>query len=82
MELLPRYESSYFLIFGDIIILPHEKLKKIENSKAFDGADNTIIVLKNEKIAFIQNINVKGNEVKNHISVSSYSPNQSKRRES
>lgn len=29
MDIIPNYESSYFFLFADLIIHPHEKLRKI-----------------------------------------------------
>lgn len=63
--MFPKYESSYFFVYAEIIIHPHEPLMKIKESKEEFADKATVIVVKNEKLAFIQNMSIQGSQVKN-----------------
>ena len=65
-ELMPNYHSSYFFLFADVILLPHEPLGKLASSSHFRLAENTILLVKNEKLSFIMNMQLQGNDVQNY----------------
>jgi hypothetical protein len=65
-DLVPDCKSTYFFLFADLIIFPNQLLSTLEQSQNFYLPDNELIVVKNEKLAFIQNMSIKKSHIQNY----------------
>lgn len=65
-ELVPDCKSSYFFLFEDLFIYPDQLFSTLEQSQYFKLPENEVIVVRNEKLAFIQNMSIKKSHVQNY----------------
>lgn len=75
-ELLPNYRSSYFFLFSDLILLPEQHLKEIEKTGEFKLSEITIIVVKNEKLAFVQKMSLQSSSIRSYSHIIYDNPNR------
>ena len=66
-DILKQYmktdHPSYFGLFSEIILFSNEQLNKLEKSDSFKEVNCTILILKNEKLAFISMLRIQSENI-------------------